>query len=351
MAVKSNSNIATLFKVSILLLLLTSCAKGNSESKTTTNISTVPPSQGISSSTTSSLSIQDFGQVFYANDQYSQGSCDGTGNLYYDVLGPTNKGRYPILFGITGTGFKGAAGCGSNGKAVYLGFNSTLANFAKAGFIVVNIEYHGYTNGLFGGITYPGSNQWGFSTDATVQLDVMKAIETFLKGNPSQYGADPSKGIVVFGSSSGAHCAYMVGSVGIKGFKISAVIGWSGLPDVSLSGSYPQSVFDKYMDTTRNSDIENFGDPNHRAHRSMPPTYIANGLKEFISPVNAETYYSTLQKLGVVTWLRIPNTSLHAASYENYVFRGVSPELSSPAAANGTTVLQDSINFAKKFVS
>jgi hypothetical protein len=323
-----------------LAILLSGCETAkNSNGTTTENSTTLSAPAG----------IINYGQVLYENDGYAQNTCDATANLYYDVIGPKQKGTYPIVFGVTGTGFQGSANCADGNQPVYLHLNNLLYNFAKAGFVVVNIEYHGYKNNLYGNITYPKNGSWANATDATVQLDLMPAIKKFLSNNPKQYGADPAKGIVLFGSSSGAHDVYMIASVGIPNYKISASIGWSGLPDVSLAGSYPRSVFDKYMDTQPNTDVENFADPYHRAHSGMPPTYVANASNEFINPSNAFSYYEKLTSLNVTCWLRIPSTTAHAAGYANYIFSG--SETTVPPVVKGESVLSDSIAFAQKYVS
>jgi len=298
--------------------------------------------------------VQTWPEITYGHDGYSQATCTGTDALNYTVFAPTAAGPHSIVFGITGTGFKGSAGCASSSnppQEEHTTLNYLMEQWAQAGYVAVNIEYHGYTNGLFGDVTYPGVGNWGSAADGTVQLDIIPAIQYFLAHNPGQYGADPASGIVVFGSSSGAHDAYMIGAVGIPGVKISAVVGWSGLPDVSKAGSYPESVFDTYMQTSPGSDVENFADPDHRISTSMPPQYVANGLNEFISPTNAEQYTSDLTADNVTAWLRVPNTSAHASAYAGYTFTGKSPEISTPPATIGTTVLDDSISFANQYVT
>jgi hypothetical protein len=320
---------------------------------TLTRVVSSGKSQVAAQPTGSQSGFQIWPQVTYGHDGYSQGTCSGTDALDYSVFAPTSPGPHPIVFGISGSGFQGSAGCVTRFDRLqenYSSLNYVMEQWAKAGYVAVNIEYHGYSNGLFGDVTYPGIGKWGTRTDATVQLDIVPAIKYFLANNPAQYGANSMDGIVIFGSSSGAHDAYMIASVGIPGVKICAVIGWSGLPDVSKAGSYPESVFDTYMQTTPGSDVENFGDPDHRISSSMPPVYIANGLKEFINPANAEQYARDLTAHGVINWLRILDTSAHAQAYSTYTFTGQSPEVSIPAAQIGTTVLNDSIAFANKYL-
>ena len=57
-------------------------------------------------------------------------------------------------------------------------------------------------------------------------------------------------------------------------------------------------------------------------------------------------YSNAARSLGVVMWLREPNTWKHAVAYLRYVFTGVAPEVSDPSAIVGTTVLNDSLLFA-----
>ena len=63
-------------------------------------------------------------------------------------------------------------------------------------------------------------------------------MQYFLDHNPRQYGADPSKGLIAFGSSSGAHNAYMLANTGLPDAHFAAAIGWSGFPDVGAAGNY-----------------------------------------------------------------------------------------------------------------
>jgi acetyl esterase/lipase len=223
--------------------------------------------------------------------------------------------------------------------------------WAQAGFVAVNIEYHGFSDGLFGDFTYPGPGKWGHAADATVELDIKPAMRFFLSHDPARYGADERSGIVVLGASSGAHNAYMVGLTGLSGHRISAVIGWSGLPDVADSGPYAESVFDRYMRTDPGTDVEHFGDAEHRLAPNAPPQYMANGLTEFIDPRNVERYTALCHALpSAVCWERVLDTSAHAADYAGYTFTGMSPEMSDPPAEVGVTVEQDSISFAQQQV-
>lgn len=299
--------------------------------------------------TPSALVVETSPEVTYGDDSHAAPRCSGdSSQLHYVVLYPSSPGPHPIVFGMVGTGFSGAAGCNrKTGLETYRRLDAVMKAWAQAGFVAVNIEYHGYSNGLYGDLTYPGAERWGDHADATVELDIKPAMRYFLSHQPGQYGADPSAGIVVFGSSSGAHNAYMVGATGIGGYKIAAVVAWSGLPDVADAGDYARSVFDRYMRTTAGSDVENFGDVQHRLQPGSPAQYTANGLTEFISANNAESYEARCQSLRLAAcWLRIPNTSAHAQGYSSYVFTGQSPEVSEPAATPGATVLQDSIAFA-----
>jgi acetyl esterase/lipase len=192
----------------------------------------------------------------------------------------------------------------------------------------------------------------GNTADGTVQLDIKPAIEFFFAHDPGRYGADEKLGVIAFGGSSGAHNAYLLSITGVPGHRIWAAVGWSGLPDVALAGTYPESVFDKYMRTTPGTDVEAFGDPEHRINASSPPQYVANGTREFISPANAEQYVTTCRNLGVAAcWERILSTGAHASGYARYTFTGSAPEVTAPPAAPGTTVLADSIGFANKILA
>jgi len=215
----------------------------------------------------------------------------------------------------------------------------------------VNIEYHGYDDGLFGDASYPGTD-WGTAADGISELNVKVAMEHFLANDPQQYGADPSKGIVVFGGSAGGHTAHLVGSTGIDGYAISAVVGWSAMPEASKAGT---KTFDRYMETTTGSDVFRFGDAIHRITASSPPQYISNSVGEFLNPQNAIDYYNTCVGLlgASKCYLRIMDkTSCHAAGCSNYVFgQQGHNDITDPPATPGSTLFQDTIAFADQFVT
>jgi hypothetical protein len=229
----------------------------------------------------------------------------------------------------------------------YHAFDFEMSQWAKAGFVAVNIEYHGYRDGLYGDLTYPGRGKWGNTADGIVQRDVKPAVEYFFGHDPGQYGADERRGVIAFGGSSGAHNAYMLSITGVPGHRIWAAAGWSGLPDASLGGSVAQAAFDTYMQTKPGTDIEKFGDPAHRITATSPPQYIAGGTGEFIAAANAERYFQICKRLKVaLCYERILNTSAHAAGYERYAFMGKPPEITNPKAVRGQTVFRDTIDFA-----
>jgi len=298
---------------------------------------------------TSAPAIRSWPLVNYENDGYATHTCSGTGALSYAVLSPAHPGHYPVVFGITGTAFSGSAGCLAGTRSPqFLSMQPLLSDWVRAGYVAVDIEYHGYANGLLGDTTYPGPGHWGQVADGTTQLDIKPAIEHFLAHHPERYGADPALGLVVFGTSSGAHDAYMLAVTGVPGVRLSAVVGWSGLPDASLAGGYARYVFDRYMGTTAGSDIEAFGDPQHRVQPQMPLEYVANARWEFIDWRGSEAFASACQRLRVTTWLRVPASSAHAGAYAYYHFSGQPPELAYPTPPPGTTVIQDSITFASR---
>jgi hypothetical protein len=292
-------------------------------------------------------------EILYMTDTYMAKDPRGrmSGDLHYIVFSPTTRGPHPIVFGMQGSGFKGTADCMGGKHTQYRNIDRHLFPWVQAGFVAVNIEYHGYANGLYGDLTYPGKGKWGDIADGTVELNVKPAVLHFLSHDPGQYGADPSLGMVAFGGSSGAHNAHMLGITGVPGCHFACVVAWSGQPDNTDNEENPH-FNSLYMRTTNGSDKEWFADPMHRLTASSPPQYTANGLDEFIHSKNAIVYQEYCVKvLGPDNcWLRIPNTNLHAAAYANYKFIGVAPEVTSPPAVVGTTVEQDSILFASRYV-
>jgi hypothetical protein len=290
----------------------------------------------------------------YGNDGYEASRCSGrTSDLHYVVFYPDDGLPHPIVFGMVGTGFTGSTMCPPGGtREAYRYIDPIMQAWAAAGFVAVNIEYHGARDGLFGNVTYPGPGRWAALTDGSVQLDIKPAMQHFLTYDANRFHADEKLGLVVFGASSGAHNAYMVGATGLLGHHISAVIGWSGMPDAQLAGGLARRIFDSYMRTEPGSDVEEFADPLHRLQAGAPPEYIANGLGEFIDPQTARTYYQRCQSLGIAAcWLRIPNTGRHAEGYAGYVFTDHGPESTQPTAQAGQTLVQDSIDFALRFTT
>ena len=293
-------------------------------------------------------------EILYMTDKYLATNCSGrlSGDLHYIVFSPTTPGPHPIVFGMQGSGFKGVAGGRVGQKHTqYRNEDVHLFPWVKAGYVAVNIEYHGYMNGLYGDLTYPGKGKWGDIADGTVELNVKPAVLHFLSHNPGQYGAVPALGMVAFGGSSGAHNAYMLGITGIPGYHFACVVGWSGQPD--NTDNEENTHFNAlYMRTTNGSDKEWFADPMHRLKPSSPPQYTANALKEFIHVKNAIVYQAYCVKMLDPNncWLRVPNTAKHADGFSNYKFTGVAPEVSSPPAVVGMTVEQDSILFAARYV-
>jgi hypothetical protein len=287
--------------------------------------------------------------IQYLDDGHIAHTCNGRSSaLDYMVYYPTTPGPHPIVFATKGSGFQGNAGCVGGKHPDYEGEAAIMESWAAAGYVAVNIEYHGYQNGLYGDLSYPGQGKWENSdvADGSVQIDVKPAVEYFLSHNPSQYGANPSAGMIAFGGSSGGHDAYMLGLTGIPGYKFAAVIGWSGEPDAAALNDW-MAYTTKYMRTSRGSDVANFGDPEHRISQNSPAEYIANGTREFVTVANAEDYYATCVKIGVKTcWERILNTSEHAEAYVDYKFTNKAPEITKPTALKGNTVMNDSIEFA-----
>jgi hypothetical protein len=294
------------------------------------------------------VSVRRTGDITYGDDGHLAQQCSGpSSKLHYTVFYPSSPGPHPIVFGMSGTGFAGNAECDTTTRSdAYHSLDPTMARWAEAGYVAVNIEYHGWANGLFGDLTYPGPGKWGSVADGTVQLDIKPAVEFFLSHDPGQYGAAESQGVIAFGASSGGHDAYMLSLTGVPGHRVWAAVGWSGLTDASLAGSSARRVLDMYMQTQPGTDVENFADPDHRIGAASPPQYIANGSGEFIAAANAEQYFKTCRLLNIVgCFERIPNTTAHALAYENYTFTDTQPEITTPLAPRGQTVFSDTLAF------
>lgn len=294
--------------------------------------------------------VVETGPIAYMHDRVSAATCDGarTSELTYVVFHPTSPGPHPVVFGMAGTGFAGAAGCDpATGRPVYRGLDGVMAQWAAAGFVAVNIGYHGFANGLYGDLSYPGTT-WGATADATVELNIKPAVRHFLGHDPGRFGADPAAGLVAFGGSSGAHNAYMLAATGVAGVRFVAAIGWSGFPDEADAGGYARHILLTYMRAPAGSDLAEFGDPMHRIGATSPAQYIANATADSIAPGNAIAYWERCRTLRIrACWLREPTSRAHAEAYADYRFTGSPPERSTPPTMVGSTVLADSIAFAR----
>lgn len=294
--------------------------------------------------------VVESGPITYMHDRVSAARCDGsrTSDLTYVVFRPSSPGPHPVVVGMQGTGFAGAAGCDpATARPVYRGLDGVMAQWAAAGFVAVNVGYHGFANGLYGDLSYPGTS-WGTTADATVELNIKPAVRYFLSHDAIRFGADPRRGLVAFGSSSGAHNAYMLAATGFAGAHFVAAIGWSGLPDEANAGGYARHIFLTYMRAPAGSDLAAFGDPMHRIGATSPPQYIANATADSIAPGNAIAYWERCRTLRIrACWLREPASRAHAEAYAEYRFSGRPPERSAPPTMVGSTVLADSIAFAR----
>jgi hypothetical protein len=297
-------------------------------------------------------------EVRYLTDTVAGRPCtiptgETANDLHYRVHSPTQAGDYPIVFGLAGNGYESTSTCVNAAKGIerFEQLDSIMATWVRAGYVAVNIEYHGYDDGLFGDASYPGTD-WGTAADGISELNAKVAMEFFLANDPQRFGADPSKGIVLFGGSAGGHSAHLVGNTGIDGYAISAVVGWSAMPEASKAGT---KKFDLYMQTTTGSDVFDFGDAIHRITASSPPQYISNSVDEFLDPQNAIDYYNTCVGLlgGSKCYLRIlDQTSCHATGCSKYAFgQPGHNDTTEPPATPGSTLFQDTIAFADQFVT
>jgi hypothetical protein len=286
-------------------------------------------------------------EIPYLIDQYTSQGCNGPTNvLNYVVFYPAVPGHYPIVFASSGTAFDGSAGC-EDGVPRYRASDPIMKIIALAGFVVVNIQYHGADDGLYGDLTYPGPAEWGNVADGSVELNLKPAVRHFFSDDPVRWGADETKGVFAFGGSSGGHNAYMLAITGVAGHTFQGALGWSGMPEAQAGGAKGREALDAYMRTTPGSDVEAFGDPLHRVGDGSPPQYVVNSLREFIDPRGALDYVNRCKILGVVSWLRLLDSTSHSADYMGYVFTGRAPEQAVPKAFPGTTVMQDTLRFLR----
>jgi hypothetical protein len=281
--------------------------------------------------------------------------------LHYRVFYPKVRPgvTYPIVFGANGAGFEGNSDC-YKGVNRWSNYDPILQTWAKAGFVAVNMEYHGYNDGLFGDSTCPTGNcapPWGTVADGIVERNLKVAVQFFFDHQPELYGADESKGVLVFGGSAGGHGIYQLGLTGPVGtHHFAAAIAWSGMPNVTVAGSRVTTPYDKYMEIAGPGGSRfDFGNAYLRLNSASPALYLANGNDEM---VNAESVQTTFDQCGVVhvslCYLRIVDGGkAHAAQYKDYAFRGPSDpiEVTDPPATVGMTVFQDTICFAKRVLA
>jgi len=299
-------------------------------------------------------------EITYMADTVSANRCAGPSpDLHYKVFYPNDQTKlYPIVFGMKGSGYDGTADCDLGVQLEkYRSLDSQMKEWADAGWVAVNVEYHGKANGRFGRDSYPGPN-WGSMADGTVELNVKRAVQYFFDHNPGQWGADETKGIVAFGGSSGGHNAYMLAlTAPVAGHQFAAAIGFSGAPDAADSGT-AEGPYIQYMcdgqPVCPNQDVYNFGDPYHRIGASSPAQYVANSVGEFVAYQNAENYWQRCRDLNVIAcWIRIVKGDSHGMGYAHQVFDPIcDPEcdLHVQPAARGVDVLADAIAFAQRAI-
>ena len=141
-------------------------------------------------------------------------------------------------------------------------------DFAKAGWVVLVVEYHGTDDGPYGDLTYPGPDS-GSAADGIVQLDLKGAVSFFAGNNPRRYGASISKDLIAIGASSGGHNACMLA---LTDSRFTGAIGWSGMPDAADAGN-SEGQLDHYSDDSGQR---------HRAfRRSLAPLehHISAGVR------------------------------------------------------------------------
>ena len=105
------------------------------------------------------LATRESGEITYMTDGYTAHTCNGRdGRLTYVVFSPNSAGPHPVVFGMMGTGFGGSQECDAKtGKPLYRAMDPVMKEWAEAGFVAVNIGYHGVSNGLYGDLSYPGT--------------------------------------------------------------------------------------------------------------------------------------------------------------------------------------------------
>jgi hypothetical protein len=123
--------------------------------------------------------------------------------------------------------------------------------------------------------------------------------------------------------------------------------------DPALGGAYAIQNFGAYMETTDPvSDRFLFSSPAARITSAAPAIYIANSQGEFMDPRSASSFYDRCTAVGVsLCYLRLVDAGKrHSVGYDDYRFRGPADplEVTYPPAAQGMTVLSDSICFAKR---
>jgi hypothetical protein len=240
-------------------------------------------------------SILKSSQITYMTDVFKSLECfppagEGwTANLHYEVLYPQDGPgvTHPILFAIKGAAFNDNTSC-TDGVNNYQRMDDVITPWVRRGFVVVNVEYHSKNNGLYGDASCPNptcSPPWDDLADGVAELNLKNAINFFFDHDPAQYGADESKGIVIFSTSSAANYSFVLGATSPVGtHTLDAVIGWSGLGDPSVSGE-AEANYEDYMESTDpSSDRYHFGSPVQRISSTSPAIWISSSLGEVVAP-------------------------------------------------------------------
>ncbi len=322
-----------------------------------------PSAASTRTSSASRAPISSTRPIRYMSDTVNGTPCGvpPTPLLHYRVFYPKFVAgvTYPIVFGANGAGFEGNSDCykGANRWSAY---DPIMQTWAQAGFVAVNIEYHGYNDGLFGDSTCPTGDcapPWGSVADGFVERNIKVAIQYFFDHDPARYGADESKGVISFGGSAGGHGMYMLALTGpVGGHTFAAGVAWSGMPNITVAGTKSVNPYDSYMETSGTTgNTFDFGNAYLRMTSASPALYFANGIAERVNKASAQTAYDQCVALAIsMCSLRIVDDgNAHAAQYKDYAFKGPSDpnEVSDPPAVVGMTVFDDTICFAKKVLA
>ncbi len=220
------------------------------------------------------------------------GSAGGV-NLLADVYIPDGSGPFPGLVVIHGGVFV-------KGDKSQLTPASEV--MAQNGYVAFNINYR-----LAPRFPFPAG------------LNDAEAAVTYLRANAARFKVDPNR-VGALGGSAGANFAAMLGTLGEgcpTGFRVVAVVAWSGPFDLKAFGTH---VLGNYLGSSASTLLAESASPYYQVDPTDAPIFIANGTNEAIPVTQAKEMNTAYAKAGIPHQLLISPQQAHSEHLGAFIY-------------------------------